>query len=68
MPKTPFHSEVQTLGSRLTKAIQKGAIVVGRGRQKRTVPKILWSQTSVFLVQTSFAAKLLMNLQNQKDA
>jgi len=68
MPKTPFHSEVQTLGSRLTKAIQKGAVVVGRGRQERTVPEILWSQTSVFPVQTSFAAKLLMNLRNQKDA
>ena len=64
-----FHSEVQTLGSRLTKAIQKGAVVVGRGRQERTVPEILWSQTSVFpVVQTSFAAKLLMNLRNQKDA
>ena len=70
MPKTPFHYEVQTLvGSRLTKAIQKGAVVVGRGRQERTVPEIVWSQTSVFpVVQTSFAAKLLMNLRNQKDA
>ena len=68
MPKTPVYSEVQTLSSRLTKAIQKGAVVVGRGRQERTVPEILWSQTSVFPVQTSFAAKLLMNLRNQKDA
>ena len=41
MPKTPFYSEVQILGSRLTKAIQKGAIVVGRGRDERTVPEIL---------------------------
>ena len=49
-------------------AIQKGAIVIGHGRHERTVPEILWSQTSVFPVQTSFAAKLLMNLQNQKDA
>ena len=68
MPKTPFYSEVQTLGSRLTKAIQRGAVVVGRGRRERIVPEILWSQTSVFPVQTSFAAKLLTNLRNQKDA
>ena len=65
MPKTPFHSEVQTFGSRLTKAIQKGAVVVGRGRHERTVPEISLSQTSIFPVQTSFAAKMLTNLRNQ---
>jgi len=65
MPKTPFHSEVQSLGSRLTKAIQKGPVIVGRGRHERSVPEILWSQTSVFPVQSSFAAKLLIN---QKDS
>ena len=32
------------------------------------VPEILWSHTSVFPVQTSFAARLLTNLRNQKDA
>ena len=68
MPKTRFYSEGQTFGSRLTKAIQKGAVVVGRGRHERIVPEILWSQTSVFPVQTSFAAKLLTNLRNRKDA
>ena len=40
MPRTRIHSEVQTLGSRLTKAIQKDAAVVGRGRHERTVPEI----------------------------
>ena len=38
MPKTPFYPEVQTLGSGLTKAIKKGAVVVGRGCYDRTMP------------------------------
>ena len=38
MPKTPFYPEVQTLGSGLTKAIKKGAVVVGRGCYERTMP------------------------------
>ena len=41
MLKTPFHSEVQTLGSRLTKAIQKGAVVVGRDRHEENCARDL---------------------------
>jgi len=66
--KRHYISEVQILGSQLTKAIQNGAVVVGRGRHERIVSEILWSQISVFPVQTLHAAKLLTNLRNQKDA
>ena len=72
LPRANYFSKSEficpVMGSRLTKAIQKGAVGVGRGRHERIVPEISWSQTSVFPVQTSFAAKLLTNLRNQKDA
>jgi len=66
MPKKPFHSVALTPDARLAKSIQRGAIVVGRGHHEMTVPEISWSQTSVFSEHTSFAAKLLKNLRNQK--
>jgi len=42
-PNTPFHSEALAVGSRVAKAIQKVAVVVGCGRHQRTVPEISWS-------------------------
>jgi len=62
MPKTPFHFEALRLGSRLAKAIQKGAVVVGRAQHhERTVPA-----TSAFPEQISFEVKMLTSLRNQK--
>ena len=39
MPKTPFHFEALRLGSRLAKAIQISAVVVGRDSHEWTVPE-----------------------------
>ena len=61
MPKTPFHFEALRLGSSLAKAIQKGAVVVGRAHHERIVPAI-----SAFSEQIPFEVKMLTSLRNQK--
>ena len=50
LPKTMLHSQLGDTGS------------LSRGRHERNVPEILWSQTSVFPMQTPYLAKLQTNL------